>query len=259
MKEPNSGGGAQTWDPDRYARNASFVPELGDAVFRLLDPRAGERILDVGCGDGVLTERLVAAGAHIVGVDASAEQVAAARARGLDARVMSGEALTFSGEFDAVFSNAALHWMQRPDEVIAGIWKALVGGGRFVGEMGGGGNVGTVLRALSAALGRRGVDAAAVFPWYFPDHAEYRQKLERAGFRVKSCVLVPRPTLLPGDITDWMHTFFEAYLRAVPPSDEAAFIDEVRAHLKPHLCDGAGRWTVDYVRLRFFAVKPETR
>ena len=258
MKEPNKGGTAQTWDPDRYARNASFVPELGHAVFELLAPRKGERILDVGCGHGVLTEKLHAAGARVVGVDASAEQVAAARARGLDARMMSGEALTFSNQFDAVFSNAALHWMQNPDDVISGVWKALVPGGRFVGEMGGGENVRTVVEALSAALGRRGIDGAVIFPWYFPDEGEYRQKLERAGFRVTHCVLIPRPTPLPGDIADWMHTFAEAYLRAVPVSEQAAFIDEARTELLPHLCDGGGRWTVDYVRLRFHAVKPET-
>ena len=258
MKEPNRGDPAQTWNPDRYARNASFVPELGHAVFELLDPRPGERILDVGCGHGVLTEKLNAAGARVVGVDASAEQVAAAHARGLDARVMSGEALTFSDQFDAVFSNAALHWMQGPDDVIAGVWKALVPGGRFVGEMGGGDNVRTVVQALSAALGRRGIDGAAVFPWYFPDDGEYRRKLERAGFRVESCVLIPRPTPLPGDIADWMHTFAEAYLKVVPPPEQPAFIDEVRTALLPHLGDGAGGWTVDYVRLRFRAVKPET-
>jgi SAM-dependent methyltransferase len=258
MMEPNNQGTAQTWDPDRYARNASFVPELGQAALELLDPRPGERILDVGCGHGVLTEKLSTAGARVVGVDASAEQVAAARARGLDARVMSGEALTFSNEFDAVFSNAALHWMQRPDAVIAGVWNALVPGGRFVGEFGGGDNVRTTVRALSVALGRRGIDGAAVFPWYFPDDGEYRQKLEGVGFQVRSCVLIPRPTPLPGDIADWMHTFCEAYLKAVPPTDEAAFISEVRTDLKPHLCDGDGRWTVDYVRLRFHAVKPET-
>ena len=249
---------AQTWNPGRYALNAPFVPRLGRPVIELLDPQPGERILDVGCGDGTLSVELAAAGARVVGVDGSPEQVAAACRRGLDARVMSGEALTFSDAFDAVFSNAALHWMRRPDRVIAGVWKALIPGGRFVGEMGGGDNIARIVGALSAALESRGIEAAAFFPWYFPDDAEYRGKLEAAGFAVRSCILIPRPTPLPGDIGAWLHTFAESYLNTVPPADRAALIDDVRAALRPRLCDSEGRWTADYVRLRFFAEKPET-
>ena len=126
-------------------------------VVDLLAPRPGERILDLGCGDGALTEKLAAAGCDVVGADASAELVKAARARGLDARLMNGEALDFDGEFDAVFSNAALHWMLRPDAVIDGVYRALKPGGRFVGEFGGAGNVATIASALEAALDRRGL------------------------------------------------------------------------------------------------------
>src|SRR5688500_2118307 len=109
----------QDWNAAQYQRHAGFVPELGQPVFDLLAPRSGERILDLGCGDGALTRRLVEAGATVVGVDASPDMIAAARARGLDARVMNGQHLNFAEEFDAVFSNAALHWMPDPDAVIA--------------------------------------------------------------------------------------------------------------------------------------------
>src|SRR3954447_18573263 len=127
----------QSWDPVRYAEHARFVSDLGMPVVDLLAPRPGERILDLGCGDGVLTEKLVAMGCQVVGADSSVELIKAAKARGLDARVMDGQRLTFANEFDAVFSNAALHWMKRADEVIAGVWRALKPCGRFVAECGG--------------------------------------------------------------------------------------------------------------------------
>jgi trans-aconitate methyltransferase len=246
----------QSWDPERYARNARFVSDLGMPVVELLAPRPGERILDLGCGDGALTEKLVATGCMVVGVDGSAEQVAAARARGLDAHVMDGQQLQFAEAFDAVFSNAALHWMTRADDVIAGVWRALRSGGRFVGEFGGDGCVATIRTALRRALNRRGIDAARVDPWYFPTTAEYGARLNAGGFRVDYAALIPRPTPLPGDITGWLETFAESFSAALPAAQRSAFIDEVRETLRPHLCDVDGKWTADYVRLRFAATKP---
>lgn len=246
----------QTWDPERYARNARFVSDLGAPVVELLAPRAGERILDLGCGDGALTEKLVELGCRVIGVDASVAQVAAARARGLDAEVASGEALTFDDEFDAVFSNAALHWMKRADAVIDGVWRALAPGGRFVAECGGDGCVATIVGALSAALERRGHDARAANPWYFATVADYRARLERRGFVVTSIALIPRPTPLPGDVTGWLETFAESFTGVLPEAERATFLAEVQDALRPALCDADGRWTADYVRLRFAATKP---
>jgi SAM-dependent methyltransferase len=248
---------AQRWIPDRYAKNARFVADLGAPLLDMLDPKAGERILDLGCGDGALTAEISARGAQVIGVDASAEQVAAANARGLEARVMDGERLAFVAEFDGVLSNAALHWMKRPDAVIDGVWRALKPGGRFIAEMGGAGNVATVREALTAALTRRGVNAAGADPWYFPAPEAYRAKLEARGFSVVSIALIPRPTPIPGDISAWIETFGESFLFAVPEAERARLIAEVAAEVAPRLKGADGRWTVDYVRLRFAALKPQ--
>ena len=246
----------QTWDPERYARNARFVSDLGMPVVQLLAPRPGERILDLGCGDGVLAAKLAEMGCEVVGVDSSEMQVAAARKLGVDARVIAGEALAFRDEFDAVFSNAALHWMLRPDEVIAGVWRALRRGGRFVAEMGGQGNVEAIRSALVDAVNGHGIDGDALVPWYFPSIADYSARLRKAGFVVSYISLFARPTPLPGDVSAWLENFAENFLRPLPAAKRPAFLEEVREALRPKLCDASGNWTADYVRLRFAAQKP---
>ncbi len=247
---------AQHWDPERYARNARFVSDFGEPVVALLAPRPGERILDIGCGDGALTAKLAEAGCRVVGVDASAEQVAAARARGLDARVMDAAELDFEAEFDAVFSNACLHWIKAADAVVAGVRRALKPGGRFVAEFGGGTNVGRIVLALERALERRGIDGRALNPWHFATAAEYRRRLEAGGFTVDSIELFARPTPLPGDIGDWLETFAESFLSALPAAARPEFVAELREDLRPDMCDAEGHWTADYVRLRIAARLP---
>ena len=248
----------QEWQADRYAHHAHFVPTLGQPVLELLKPRPGERILDLGCGDGVLTEKIAAAGAAVTGVDASPDMIAAAQRRGLAARVMNGARLEFAGEFDAVFSNAALHWMKDdPDAVIAGVVRALKPGGRFVAEMGGHGCVAAIVVAMVATLERRGIGAAAAgIPWYFPTVDDYRARLTRAGLAVDYIELIPRPTALPTDMAGWIEVFGQPLLKRLPASDRAAAIAEVVARLRPVLCDEQERWTGDYIRLGFAAHRP---
>ncbi len=169
---------SQQWNSSRYGKNARFVSDLGEPVVDLLDPQPGERILDLACGDGALTEKIIARGAEVVGVDGSSDMVAAAGQRGIDARVIDAYQLEFASEFDAVFSNAALHWMKRdPETVIQGVRRALKPGGRFVAEMGGHGNVAAITVALCATLEKFGVkDSTALIPWYFPSPDEYRER-----------------------------------------------------------------------------------
>jgi SAM-dependent methyltransferase len=241
----------QKWDPERYAREARYVSDLGEPVVELLEPRAGERVLDLGCGDGALTERLLAAGCSVLGVDASQEMIAAARARGLDARLADAQALGFEAEFDAVFTNAVLHWIPRAEAVIDGVWRALRPGGRFVGEFGGRGNVAGIVTALNAARSRRFLPALA--PWFNPGPAEYRAMLERRGFRVGTMLHFARPTPLPGEMREWLAMFGGAFVAGLPEAQAAGLLDEALAELLPTHRQADGTWRVDYVRLRFAA------
>lgn len=248
---------SQNWSAADYAANAHFVPALGQPVLDLLQPQPGERILDLGCGDGILTEKLVVLGARVIGVDNSPDMIVAARRRGIDVRMMDVRSLTFENEFEAVFSNAALHWVKDdPDAPIVGAFRALVAGGRFVGELGGHGCVSAITVALLATLERQGVkDAASWIPWYFPTADEYETRLRRAGFVPQSVQLIPRPTPLLTGMRGWLETFANLFCAALAQNERDDFLDEVTARLKPVLCDSHGRWTADYMRLRFAAIK----
>ena len=246
---------AQIWNPESYARNARFVSDLGSPVAELLAPKPGERTLDLGCGDGVLTRKLADLGCEVVGIDSSAAQIEAARKLELDARVMNAEALPFTEEFDAIFSNAVLHWIKNADSMIASVYRALKPGGRFVAECGGYGCVHTVRTALVQALDRREIDGEAHVPWYFPTPGDYATRLERAGFRVDTIGLIPRPTPLPGDIIGWLETFAQSFLHALPHEARQEYLREVRAALEPQLREKDGTWVADYIRLRFAATK----
>ncbi len=239
----------QTWSADRYDRNARFVSDLGADVLGWLAPVPGERILDLGCGDGALTMRIADAGASVVGVDASASMVEAARSLGLDAHIADGESLAFDREFDAVFSNAALHWMTDMAAVISGVRRALKPGGRFVAELGGLGNVAAIATAMRGVALARGGDPELAHPWAFPSADVYQALLEGEGFAVRRIALIPRPTPLPTEMSGWLETFRAPFFDQFGTDRHTALADTV-ALLAPSLRDAEGRWTADYVRLR---------
>jgi trans-aconitate methyltransferase len=242
-----------TWTSDGYRKNAAYVPALGAAVFDLLDPRPGERILDLGCGDGALTEKIVAVGAAVLGIDTSEEMIAAARRRGLHARLMNAEQLPFDREFDAVFSNAALHWVRDHDAMLGGVHRALKPGARFVAEFGGHGNIAAMQVAIRSVLARRGWDTN--IHRYYATEAEYSRRLVQHGFTVGQIALIPRPTPLPTGMRGWLETFERATLDRIPPDERESFLQEVEGLLRPEVCDTEGNWTAHYVRLRFAAHK----
>jgi trans-aconitate methyltransferase len=251
---------ANRWSPADYARNAAFVPALGDAVLQLLAPQPGELILDIGCGDGALTERIAAAGARVVGLDSSAEMVEAARARGIDAFVADAEAMDVErfGQFDAVFSNAALHWMLDPDAVATGIFKALREGGRFVGEMGGEGNLATLRQALRDVLTERGYEMPGQDPAWYAGVDTFTRLYCIAGFCEVRAALIERPTPLPGGVADWVKTFRAGVMDVamVPEWERDDVAAAVEARVAPALRQADGTFCADYMRLRFSMRKP---
>ena len=243
----------QSWNPAAYAEVGAFVPTLGAGVLEWLAPQPGERILDLGCGDGQLTAKIAASGAEVVGVDASAAMIASAQAKGIDARVCNAESLPFQAEFDAVFSNAALHWVRDQDAMLTGVHRALKPGGRFVAEMGGHGNVAAILVAFTAILQKHGFDSLEDGVNYYPTPESYRMRLERHGFTVQEIQLIPRPTPLPVGMAAWLTTFRSGVLESIPVSIRQTVVEETVALLAPVLRDEQGNWTGDYVRLRFIA------
>lgn len=243
------------WNPALYAAHAGFVPALAAPVLDLLAPQPGERILDLGCGDGVLTQKIAGAGAKVIGIDADPAMVAAACEKGLDVRRGDARQLGFAGEFEAVFTNAALHWVGAPAIVTAGVVRALRPGGRYVGEFGGHGNIAAIRVALRAVLKAHNYRVEPDETSYYPTAEAFRAVLETGGFMVESCTIIPRPTPLPTGMAAWLNTFRGGLIDAagVPPEKRAQIIEDVRALLRPVLADAGGNWIADYVRIRFSA------
>ena len=252
---------AQSWQSDFYDRKLDFVSELGRGMVDLLAPKRGETILDLGCGTGDLTHEIAKSGAAVIGIDLSADMIEAARRKypGIDFRIGDGERFSLERPVDAVFSNAALHWMSRPERVIRCVRDALKPGGRFVAEFGGKGNVGTVVDAIIRVLRRDfGMEVADRNPWYFPSIGEYSALLERQGFRVVYAAHIDRPTRMKdgGDgLRLWIRGFADFFFEGLGEREKETAIAAIESETRDALFrDGA--WHIDYKRLRVMAVRP---
>ncbi len=239
------------WDADDYARVGGFVPALGQAALDLLDPQAGEHILDIGCGDGTLTLKIKERGADVVGIDNSLSMVGAARAKGLDARFMDAADLKFAEAFDAAFSNATLHWVLDKERAARAIWFALKFGGRFAGEMGGAGNLAHLREALDDVLVERGFGPPTFASNWYPTVEEFVAVYEAAGFVDIAAQLIDRPTPIDQGAAAWVLTFRSGWL------DRAGVPFEDRQSIADAVADRVGTATADYVRLRFIMRKPK--
>ena len=238
------------WNAGDYARVGSFVAELGGAALDLLDPQPHERILDIGCGEGTLTRKIIERGATVLGIDNSPEMIAAARARGVDALLLAAEDMQLFAEFDAAFSNATLHWVLEKGQAARAIFRALKPGGRFAGEMGGEGNLRKLRDALDEELVIRGyVPPVEASNWYASPE-EFAHVYEAAGFDQIDARLIERPTTIEHAVAEWVMTFRRGWLdRADVPGREWA---EIGAKV----ADRVGSNVADYVRLRFIMRKP---
>lgn len=247
------------WNTTLYEGRHNFVWQYGENVLELLSPQPDERILDLGCGTGQLTEKIALAGAEVLGIDRAASMIEKARQNYPQLQFAVADARDFQVEqpFDAVFSNAVLHWIPEPDAVICCIYQALKPGGRFVADFGGKGDIQAIATALDNVLNRFGYASYDAVAWYFPSIGEYATRLEQQGFDVSYAVLFDRPTPLEnGDagMANWIRMFGSRFLLKLSNAQQTEVIQAIEHDLKPTLYRD-GKWWADYRRIRIVAHK----
>ena len=241
-----------SWDPQEYQERHAYVFQYGEALLDLLAPQAGERILDLGCGAGQLTAAIAQRGAVALGIDASPEMIAQARANfpALDFRIGDATNFSVSEPLDAVFSNAALHWVKNAGAAAACVSRALKPAGRFVAELGGHGNIQSIVNVIRELLG------PVELPWFFPSIGEYASLLEPHGLEVRRAELFDRPTRVEGEdgMEHWLSVFGACIVAGMPDTRQKEIWRTVAQQLRPR-CYRDGAWTLDYRRLRVVGIK----
>jgi 2-isopropylmalate synthase len=252
MKETND------WNAKKYNKHADFVSILATPVVELLNPKKDEKILDLGCGDGTLAINIEKLGSKVVAIDLSEDMVKKTKEKGLEAYVMSATDLSFENEFEAVFSNAVLHWVKEPKVALEKIYNSLKSEGRFIAEFGGYGNIKHLTDAMQKVFDKYPEYGEFNNPWYFPKEENYRQLLENQGFEVQYIEIIPRPTKID-DISNWLNIFANGIVSHLSKEQQNHFNGEVREILKPIIYSEKDGWVADYVRLRLKAVKKHNK
>lgn len=239
---------------NNFKNKESFIADLAAPILEMLEPKDGEKILDLGCGDGSLTLEIKKTGANVRGVDLNIDKVQKAIEKGLDASVRNITQITFEDEFDAIFSNAVLHWVDNPVHAIKNMHRALKKGGRLIAELGGEGNIQTVTDAMKKVFEDNDSFGTFKSPWYYPSAKEYKELLEQNGFRVEYCELVPKPTSVV-NMDLWLDVFTTTIVSHLKTEEKSDFKEQVKKILKSKIFTQEDNWVLDYVRLRVKAVK----
>ncbi len=247
------------WNAELYDGKLGFVSGYGKSLIDLLQPQAGEQILDLGCGTGDLSNEIAQSGAEVTGIDLAASMLEQAKRKYPHISFLheNAETVRFTKPFDAVFSNAALHWMKNAEQVAQSIWLALKPNGRLVAELGGKGNVETMVQALEEVLSSYGISSEERNPWYFPSIGEYSMLLEEQGFRVVYAVHFDRPTPLPegeNGLNHWLNAFGGDFFQGISEEEKSDIIAQVKEKTRSTLWQD-GQWIADYKRLRVVAIK----
>lgn len=242
------------WNANKYNKHANFVSNLAFSLVELLNPKENEKILDLGCGDGTLAVEITKFNSKVIGVDLSEDMVKKTKEKGIEAYVLSATHLTYINEFDAVFSNAVLHWIKNSDEILKKVSKCLKLKGRFIAEFGGFRNIELLIQAMKDVFTRHKEFGEFKNPWYFPSDIEYKKLLEKNGFYVEYIELIHRPTKID-DISNWLDIFANGIISHLNKEQQKQFKKEVREILKPKIYSKSNGWVADYVRLRLKAYK----
>lgn len=247
------------WNANLYDEKHRFVSNFGESLVTLLQPQKGEEILDVGCGTGDLANEIASFGAIVTGIDAATTMIQAAKEKypALTFSVQDGESFSFPTQFNAIFSNAAIHWMKNQQAVIQNCYDALLPGGRFVAELGGAQNIQSIINAIHEASLKLNIPyELELFPWVFPTKDEMTAILENAGFDIIKIDHYARPTPLIGEdgIRNWLEMFTNNMFKKLTKAEKEALYTECENVLRPHLYTDH-TWIADYWRIRFVAIK----
>lgn len=252
------------WNAKHYDQQAAFVSRFGQNVIELLQPKPKENILDIGCGTGDLMQDIARAGTYVTGIDSSSEMISRAKSKYPDQSFYIADAEDLSAfssdHYDAVFSNAAFHWMKRPERVLASTYRVLKNGGRLTVEFGGQGNVAAIIRGISTVMAEHfQIDIHPRIPWYFPSIGEYTNLLEQQGFYVSYAHHFPRPTFLgKGDqgLNHWLDQFAGNFFPEFTERERQQLYTAINHELASELKTSDG-WYADYQRIRIVAHKIE--